>query len=329
MNFTKLSCASLMALALLAVGPSLAQTPWPSKPIKLVVPFPPGGGTDFVARLLAEKLSTQAGWVIVVDNKPGAGGNIGLDAVAKSTPDGYTIGLGQTANLVINPALYPKIPFDPLKDFAPIAVVASQPVVLLVNAASPYKTLADVVVASKAQPESLRIGLAGNGTVGHLAGEMLERRADIKILNVPYKGAGPAMTDLLGNQVELNFANTSVAIPQLGGGKVRALAISSSQRLKAVPQLAAIPTVSELGYPGFEAITWSGLVAPVGTPAAVVDRINAEVQKILMRPDVIEKLAIEGSTTAAEGTPRQFAQYIQSEHKKWGTLIREAHIKLD
>jgi tripartite-type tricarboxylate transporter receptor subunit TctC len=267
--------------------------------------------------------------VIVIDNKPGAGGNIGLDAVAKSAPDGYTLGLGQTANLAINPALYAKMPFDPLKDFAPIAAIASQPVVLLVNTSSPYKTLADVVAASKAKPESLRIGLAGNGTVGHLAGEMLERRAGIRILNVPYKGAGPAMTDLLGNQVELNFANTPVAIPQLAGGKVRALAISSPQRLKSVPQLAAVPTVAELGYPGFDAITWTGLVAPPGTPQAVVERINAEVQKILKRPDVIEKLALEGSTAAAEGTPKQFADYIRSEHQKWGALIREANIKLD
>ncbi|MGJ7509210.1 Bug family tripartite tricarboxylate transporter substrate binding protein [Variovorax sp. GT1P44] len=317
------------ALALLACS-SFAQSPaWPTKPIKLVVPFPPGGGTDFVARLVAEKLSTQAGWVIVIDNKPGAGGNIGLDAVAKAAPDGYTLGLGQTANLAINPALYAKMPFDPLKDFAPIASVASQPVVLLVNASSPYKTLADVVAASKAKPESLRIGLAGNGTVGHLAGEMLERRAGIKILNVPYKGAGPAMTDLLGNQVELNFANTPVAIPQLSGGKVRALAISSAQRLKTVPQLAAVPTVAESGYPGFDAITWTGLVAPAGTPPAVVERINTEVQKILKRPDVIEKLALEGSTAAAESTPKQFADYIRSEHQKWGALIREANIKLD
>jgi len=316
------------AIALLACG-SFAQTPWPTKPIKLVVPFPPGGGTDFVARLVAEKLSTQAGWVVVIDNKPGAGGNIGLDAVAKAAPDGYTIGLGQTANLAINPALYAKMPFDPLKDFAPIASVASQPVVLLVNASSPYKTLADVVAASKAKPESLRIGLAGNGTVGHLAGEMLERRAAIQVLNVPYKGAGPAMTDLLGNQVDLNFANTPVAIPQLVGGKVRALAISSPQRLKSVPQLAAVPTVAELGYPGFDAITWTGLVAPAGTPPAVVERINSEVQKLLKRPDVIEKLALEGSTAAAEGTPKQFADYIRSEHQKWGALIREANIKLD
>ena len=321
--------ATAAALLVCASSGALAQTPWPGRPIKLVVPFPPGGGTDFVARLIAERLTTQAGWVIVIDNKPGAGGNIGLEAVAKAAPDGYTIGLGQTANLAINPALYAKMPFDPLKDFTPIAAIASQPVVLLANAQSPLKTLADVVAVSKQKPESLRIGLAGNGTVGHLAGEMLERRANIRMLNVPYKGAGPAMTDLLGGQVELNFANTAAAIPQLTGGKVRALAVSSAQRQKAVPQLADVPTVAESGYPGFDAITWTGLVAPAGTPAAVVDRIHAEVQKILKRPDVLEKLASEGSTAATESTPSQFAEYIRSEHGKWGALIREANIKLD
>ena len=321
---------SLIAAAALAVlaGASYAQA-WPAKPIKLVVPFPPGGGTDAVARLVANKLTTQTGWTIVIDNKPGAGGNLGLDAVAKAAPDGYTIGLGQTANLAINPALYSKMPFDPLKDFAAITTVASQPVVLIVNATSPLKTLADVVSASKAKPESLRIGLAGNGTVGHLAGEMLERRADFKMLNVPYKGAGPAMNDLLGNQVELNFANTAAAIPQLAGKKVRALAVSSGQRIRNVPELADVPTVAEAGYPGFDAITWTGFVAPAGTPAPVVDRLHAEVQKVLKDPDIVAKLSAEGSTAMAGGTPRQFADFIKSEHQKWGALIRDAGIKLD
>jgi len=321
---------SLIAAAALAVlaGASYAQA-WPAKPIKLVVPFPPGGGTDAVARLVANKLTTQTGWTIVIDNKPGAGGNLGLDAVAKAAPDGYTIGLGQTANLAINPALYSKMPFDPLKDFAAITTVASQPVVLIVNATSPLKTLADVVSASKAKPESLRIGLAGNGTVGHLAGEMLERRADFKMLNVPYKGAGPAMNDLLGNQVELNFANTAAAIPQLAGKKVRALAVSSGQRIRNVPELADVPTVAEAGYPGFDAITWTGFVAPAGTPAPVVDRLHAEVQKVLKDPDIVAKLSAEGSTAMAGGTPRQFADFIKTEHQKWGALIRDAGIKLD
>ncbi|WP_076998997.1 tripartite tricarboxylate transporter substrate binding protein [Variovorax sp. KK3] len=324
---TFVALAALGALALTTTGVA-AQATFPAKPIKLVVPFPPGGGTDFVARLLAEKLTSQSGWTVVVDNKPGAGGNIGLDAVAKAAPDGYTIGLGQTANLAINPWLYPKMPFDPLKDFAPIGAVSAQPVVLIVNASSPHKTLADVVAAAKAKPESLRIGLAGNGTVGHLAGEMLERRADIRILNVPYKGAGPAMTDLLGNQVELNFASTAAAIPQLTGGKVRGLAVSSSKRVTNVPSLANVPTVAESGYPGFDAITWTGLVAPPGTPAAVVERINAEVQKVLQLPDTVHKLALEGSVPTG-GSPSHFAGYVREEHKKWGTLIREANIRLD
>lgn len=281
-----------------------------------------------VARLLADKLSTQTGWTLVIDNRPGAGGNLGLDAVAKAAPDGYTIGLGQTANLAINPALYPKMPFDPLKDFAPISTVASQPLVLLVNAASALKSLDDVVSASKARPESLRIGLAGNGTVGHLAGEMLERRAGFKMLNVPYKGAGPAMTDLLGNQVELNFASAAAAIAQIAGKRVRALAVSSAQRVQNVPELAAVPTVAEAGYPGFDAITWTGLVAPADTPQAVVERINQEVQKVLKNPDVQNKLAVEGSTPMG-GLPRQFGDYIRAEHRKWGTLIREAGIKIE
>lgn len=318
--------AAAAALAMLA-GSAFAQA-WPARPIRLVVPFPPGGGTDTVARLVAEKLTSQAGWVVVVENRPGAGGNVGLDVVAKAPADGYTIGLGQTANLAINPALYPKMPFDPLKDFAPITTVASQPVVLVVNVASSFRTLADVVTASKSKPESLRIGLAGNGTVGHLAGEMLERRAGIRMLNVPYKGAGPAMVDLLGNQVDLNFANTAAAIPQLAGKKVRALAVSSAQRVKNVPELANVPTVAESGYPGFDAITWTGLIAPAGTPQTVVGRINAEVQKALKNPDVQGKLAAEGSTPMG-GTPGQFAEYIRTEHQKWGALIHEANIKLE
>ena len=320
----------LAAAAVLAIcsGAASAADTWPAKPIRLVVPFPPGGGTDAVARLIAEKMATQAHWTVVIENRPGAGGNVGMDAVAKAPADGYTIGLGQTANLAINPALYPKMPFDPLKDFAPISTVASQPVVLLVNASSPFKTLKDVVAAAKAKPEALRMGTPGNGTVSHLAGELLERQAGFRMLNVPYKGASPAMMDLLGNQVEFNFANTAAAMPQLTNQKVRALAVSSAQRLRNVPQLAGVPTVAESGYPGFDAITWTALVAPAGTPPAVVDRINAEVRKALKTQEVQDKLAAEGSTPMGS-TPQQFGDYLRAEHQKWGALIREANIKLD
>jgi len=319
--------AAVSALLAVCSGTASAET-WPGRPIRLVVPFPPGGGTDAVARLIAEKMSTQAHWTVVVENRPGAGGNVGLDVVAKAPADGYTIGLGQTANLAINPALYPKMPFDPLKDFAPITTVASQPVVLLVNAASPFKTLKDVVTAAKAKPEALRMGTPGNGTVAHLTGELLERQAGFRMLNVPYKGASPAMMDLLGNQVEFNFANTAAAISQLSSQKVRALAISSAQRVRISPLLANVPTVAESGYPGFEAITWTGLVAPARTPQAVIDRINAEVRKALKTQDVLDKLAVEGST-AMGSTPQQFSEYLHAEHQKWGALVREANIKLD
>jgi tripartite-type tricarboxylate transporter receptor subunit TctC len=304
--------------------PAFAQGAWPQRPIKLIVPFPPGGGTDIISRLVAEKL-TALGWTIVVDNRGGAAGNIGLDAVAKSAPDGYTIGMGQASNLAINPALYPKMPFDPLKDFTPIVGVSAQPVILVARQDSPLRTLADVIAAAKAKPGALGIAQAGNGTVGHLAGEMLERRAGFQALQVPYKGAGPAMTDLLGGQVPLYFGSSGSVLSQLNGGKIRAIAVTSAQRLPVLPN---VPTVAEQGYPGFEATTWLGLVGPAGMPADAVAKINSEVVKLLARKDVQDKLAAEGSLPTP-GTPVQFGEFLRAEHAKWGTLIREAQIKLE
>jgi len=298
---------------------------YPARPIRMVVPFPPGGGTDTTSRMIAEKLTSLLGWTVVIDNKPGAGGNIGLDAVAKAAPDGYTIGMGQAANLAINPSLYPKMPFDPLKDLTPIVSVAEQPVVLVVRQDSPLKTLADFVQAAKARPGTIGIAQAGNGTVGHLAGELLERRAGIQVLQVPYKGAGPAMTDLLGGQVETYFGNTVSVMGQLAAGKIRALAVSSARRISALPN---VPTVAEQGYAGFDATTWLGLVGPAGMPAEAVARINAETVKILARADVKDKLVQEGSEPTP-GTPQQFAAHIRAEHAKWGTLIREANIRIE
>lgn len=322
----KLTRRLVAALGLSLLAPlSLAQSAWPAKPIRLVVPFPPGGGTDFIARIVGERLALATGATVVIDNKPGAGGNIGLDLVAKSPADGYTLGLGQTANLAINPHLYAKMPYDALKDFTPVGSVASQPMVLVVQAKSPWRNVADVVTAAKSSPESLRIGLAGSGTVGHLAGEMLERRAGVKLLNIPYKGAGPAMTDLLGGQFEIYFGNAASVLPQIAAGKLKPLAVTSAQRL---PALKEVPTMIESGYAGFEAVTWSGLVAPAGTPAAVVARLNAEVEKILKQPEVLAKLAAEGSS-ATGGSAAQFGETIRGEHGKWGALIRDAHIKID
>ena len=312
------------ALAATAV-PAFAQGSYPAKAIRFIVPFPPGGGTDTTSRLFAEKFSTLLGWTVVIDNKPGAGGNIGLDAVAKAAPDGYTIGMGQASNLAINPALYAKMPFDPLKDLTPIASIAEQPVVLVVRADSPLKTLADFVQAAKAHPGKVGIAQAGNGTVGHLAGELLQRKAGVQILQVPYKGAGPAMTDLLGGQVETYFGSSVSVMGQLAAGKIRALAASSARRISAMPD---VPTIAEQGYPGFDATTWLGLVGPAGMPADAVARLNAETVKILARADVKDKLVQEGSEPTP-GTPQQFAAHIRAEHAKWGTLIREANIRIE
>jgi tripartite-type tricarboxylate transporter receptor subunit TctC len=312
------------ALATAAAPVAFAQA-WPAKPVRFVVPFPPGGGTDTTSRLIAEKFTTVLGWTVVVDNKPGAGGNIGLDAVAKAAPDGYTIGMGQASNLAINPSLYAKMPFDSLKDFTPIASIAEQPVVLVVRQDSPFKTLADFVNAAKARPGTIGVAQAGNGTVGHLAGELLERRAGVQLLQVPYKGAGPAMNELLGGQVPAYIGNSVSVMGQLSAGKIRALAVTSAQRLGSMP---TVPTVAEQGYPGFAATTWLGLVGPAGMPADIVNRMNAETVKLLARPDVKDKLAFEGSE-ATPGTPQQFAAHIRAEHAKWGALIREANIKIE
>jgi tripartite-type tricarboxylate transporter receptor subunit TctC len=316
---------AFLALLLGSALHAAAQDAYPSKPIRLVVPFPPAGGTDVLSRSLAQAITASSKWIIVVDNKPGAGGNIGLDATAKAPPDGYTIAMGQTANLAVNPALYASMPFDPLKDFAPIALISSQPLILVVNANSPYKTLKDLVDAAKQSPGKINMASSSNGTIGHIGGELFQRRAGIKMTHVPYKGAGAAVTDLMGGNVDCFFGNSQAVGGQVTGGRLRALAVTSPQRLASFP---TVPTVAELGYPGFEAATWSGLVAPAGTPPAIVARLNAEANKALGSSELKAKLAEEGSTPLG-GTPQQFADFIRKEHAKWGAAVREAGIKLD
>jgi len=308
-----------------ATPPVLAQADYPNQPIKLIVPFPPAGGTDTVARLLVEKITTTSGWTFVVDNRPGAGGNIGLDAVAKSKPDGYTIGMGQTANLAINPTLYPKMPYNALADFVPVALVAGQPLVLVVKAESPYRSLSDMVAAAKAKPASLSMASAGSGTVGHLAGELFAQRAGVRFLHVPYKGAAPAATDLMGGQVDIFFATPQAAIPLVKGGKLRALAVTSAKR---VPVLPDVPTVEESGYKGFEATDWKALVAPAGTPGDVVKRLNAAAEQALGQPDTLTRLLSEGSVPLG-GPPERMAQFLKAENARWGDAIRKAGVKLD
>ena len=299
---------------------------WPQRPIRLVVPFPPGGSADFLGRLVAEKITAATGWTIVVENRAGAAGNIGLDAVARAVPDGYTFGIGQTANMAINPSLYSKMPFDPLKDLVPIALVASQPMVVTVKADSPYQTLADLVAAAKKQAEPMRVAFAGNGTVGHLAIELLERRAGIQLVNVPYKGAGPAVNDLRAGHVDFFIGNSVSVLGQVNGGSLRALAVTSPRRLQA---LGKVPTMVESGFADFDAQTWSGVVAPVGVPPAILERMYTEVSRVLARPDVLAKFAAEGSTAASGRTAQQFAELVRAEHRSWGDVVREAKIQLD
>lgn len=313
--------------ALLAVSAAALAQPadYPSQSIKVIVPFPPGGGTDIVARMVLDKIRASTGWTLVVDNRPGAGGNIGMDAVAKAAPDGYTLGMGQTANLAINPSLYAKMPYDASRAFVPVATVAGQPVVLVVNAESRFKALADLVAAAKAKPDSLSMASAGNGTVGHLTGELFIRQAGIRTSHIPYKGAGPAATDLLGGQVDYYFATPQTVIPFIKAGKLRALAVSSAKRLPVLPD---VPTVAESGYKGFDTSDWKMLVAPAGTPPAVLARWQQEVARALARPDTIATLQAEGSTPMAT-TPQEAAALIRSEQQRWGEVIRSGNVKLD
>ena len=311
-------------LALAFVAQASAQE-YPTKPIKLIVPFPPAGGTDVLSRSISQSISNNTKWIIVIDNKPGAGGNIGLEQAAKSPPDGYTIAMGQTANLAVNPTLYSKIPFDPLKDFEPIALVSSQPLILVVSTASPWKSLKEFVDAAKASPGKLNMASSGNGTIGHIGGELFQRRAGIKMAHVPYKGAGPAVADLMGGSIDCFFGNTQAVGGLVTGGKLRPIATTSPRRLANFPD---VPTVAELGYPGFEAATWSGLVAPAGTPRAIIDRLNAEANKALNNPEMKQRLYEDGSTPLG-GSAKDFAEFIKTENVKWGTAVREAGIKLD
>jgi tripartite-type tricarboxylate transporter receptor subunit TctC len=319
MPWKTLTAAALLLLALLPVA---AQT-YPDKPIRVVVPYTAGGATDAVARLIADKITQDTKWAFLIDNKPGGNGNIGLDAVAKAKPDGYTLGLGQTANLAINPALFQKMPYDALTDLVPVALVATQPVVMVVNVNSPWRTLADAVAAARAKPGELKQALAGTGTLGHLAGEMLARKAGVKLLNVPYKGASPALTDLIGGQTDFMFGTPQAVLSLIKGGKLKALAVTSTKRLPVLPD---VPTVAESGYQGFTAVDWKALVAPAGTPPAMVKQLNAAVDKALSKPAALAQLLTEGSAPMS-GTPEQAAQFIRAEHAQWGALVRETGVK--
>jgi tripartite-type tricarboxylate transporter receptor subunit TctC len=318
------NCITAIVLATCA-GAAAAQGAYPAKPIRFIVPFPPGGTTDISSRLIADRLANSLHWTIVIDNRPGAGGNIGADAIAKAAPDGYTIGMGQTSNLAINPTLYSKIPFDALKDFTPVALVSSTPLVVVVGAATPYQTLAAMLAAAKDQPGVLTFASPGSGTVGHLAAELLAITAGVKMVHVPYKGASQATTDLIGGQVDSYFATAPAVIEQVRAGRLRALAVTSAQRSPALP---AVPTVAESGYPGFEATSWYGVVAPSGTPPPVIERLSAEIRKALQAPEVRNGLAREGGGTLGGGSA-EFASFLRAETGKWSKVVKASGARVD
>jgi tripartite-type tricarboxylate transporter receptor subunit TctC len=321
-SFTATLAAATLAVA--SHAPALAQA-WPERPIRLIVPFPPGGGTDVISRQLAERMAANTGWTIVVENRAGAGGNIGLDAVAKAAPDGYTIGMGQASNLAINPALYAKMPYDPLKDFAPISSIATQGLVVVVSAKSAFRSLADLLAAAQKKADGVSLAHPGNGTIGHLAGEMLSHQAGVKILIVPYKGIAPALTELMGGQIDVLFGNPLAVMPLVTGDLVRPIAVSSTRRLAALPD---VPTVAESGFAGFDAVNWSGLVAPAHTPDVVVARLNAEAAAALRRPEMIERLALDGSE-AFPSSVAAFSAFMRAERTKWGAIVRDTGMRID
>jgi tripartite-type tricarboxylate transporter receptor subunit TctC len=322
MQLTRRS-AVLFALAAAAGGSALADT-WPAKPIRLIVPFPAGGGTDIITRELANRLA-GSGYTFVVDNKPGSGGNLGVDAAAKAAPDGLTFVMGQTSNLAINPTLYPKLPYDPLKDLTPISLVASSPLVIVASANSPFKTLAEVVKEAKAKPGSINFASSGNGTVAHLAAESFQKQAGIKLTHIPYKGAAQGVTDVISGQVQLYVSSIPTLIGHIKSGKMRPLAVTS---LKRVDDLPDVPTVSESGYKGFEAVTWFGVLGPAKLPKDVVAKLAADINKALKDPVLAKKLGDQGADVMGS-TPEQFAKLIHDDIARWGKIVRESGAKID
>jgi tripartite-type tricarboxylate transporter receptor subunit TctC len=315
----------VLALAAASLTSGAFAQAWPAKPIRLVVPFPPGGGTDIIARETSQRVAKATGWTFVIDNKPGAGGNLGVDSVAKSPPDGYTIVIGQSSNLAINPTLFAKLPYDPQKDLAPIVLLANAPLVMVTGMNTPYKKLADVVNAAKAKPGHVNFASPGNGTVAHLTSELFQKAAGVKTQHVPYKGASQAMTDVISGTVDLYMSSVPTLLGHIKQGKVRALAVTSAKRVDDLPD---VPTINELGYKGFDAVTWFGLLAPAGTPKDVIAKISAEFNKALKEPELSKRLADEGADPAG-GTPEQFAALIKDEIPRWGKVVRESGAKVD
>ena len=321
--FGRAVCATLAVL--LSFPVLAAEQAYPSKPIRLVVPFPAGGSLDVVARAIGQKLTEAWGQPVVIDNRPGAGGNIGADLVAKSAPDGYTILEGALSTHAVNVSLYAKMPYDPIKDFAPITLVAVTPNVLVLNASYPVNSVPELLAYARANPGKLSFGSGSNGSAGHLAGELFKTEAGVDMVHIPYKGGAPALQALLAGDTQLMFDNLANSAAQLKAGKLKALAVTTAKRSSLMPEL---PTLSETGLPGFDIYTWWGFMAPAGTPKEIVAKWNAEVTRILNSPEMKAFFAQQGAEPAPD-SPEQFAALIRSEISKYAKIVKQSGAKVD
>lgn len=315
--------AAALSLAPLAAQAQAQQ--WPSKPIKYIVPFAVAGTTDVLARLIQPELSKSLGQPIVIDNRPGAGGNVGSDVLAKSPPDGYTIGGGTVSSHAINASLYQKMPYDNIKDFEAVALLVKVPNVLVVNPSVPAKNVQELVAYGKANPGKLTCASAGNGTSQHMSCELFKTMTGLDITHVPYKGSGPGMTAVLAGEVSMMFDNATIAVPQIKGGRVRALGVTTTTRSPAIPD---VPTIAEQGLAGYEVSSWQGVFAPAGTPKEIVNRLNAEIRRILAMPETRQKLLDTGSEPA-DATPAEFAAFVKADTEKWAQVVKASGVKVE
>lgn len=321
--FAALLAAGLTAAA--AAQPATAASDFPKQPIRVVVTFPPGGSADAVVRMLVPRLNEKLGQSVVVDNRPGAGGNIGLTLVAKAPPDGYTLGVGAAGALSANSSLYERMPFDVAKDFKPVSMLAAIPFVIVGHPSVPARTQKELIALAKSQPGKLSIAHGGNGTAMHLSAALFSQMADVKLVEVPYKGSGPAALDTMAGNVPLAVVDLPSALQQIKAGKLVAYAVTSPQRL---PQLPDVPTVAEAGLPGYDSTGWFGVVAPAGTPAPIVQRLNTEITAALKDEQIVASMRNLG-VEPAPTTPEAFDAYIRSETQKWARVIRQANIRID
>ena len=315
----------LAACAALWLGAPLAQPNYPTKPIRFIVTFPPGGSSDLIARALATVLSDRLRQQVLVENRPGAGGNIGIDAVAKSAPDGYTMGLGAAGALAANVSLYPKMPYDPVKDLAPVSNVAFVPFFLVAKTALPANDLRELVALASAKPGQLMLGYGGNGTAMHLSGELFKLMAKVQLTNVPYKGSGPAAMDAVSGQLDLAVVDVASAINQVKAGRLKAIAVTSARRVSVAPD---VPTLAEAGLAGYEATGWFGVVMPAGTPAEIIGRMNSELVAALKRQDIRERVIAAGAEPSPS-TPQEFGALIRDEIAKWAEVVKISGAKPD